>query len=294
MATDTVSGMTDDQLKAAVQQFATAVGQGNTAAAQEVIREFNLNFTNSTAQQYGQNFGVGQPAPPGTPTLAAGQATGSIGYIPGFTGTDASQTQSNIAQQATTAQAAAGLTGFYAAPAQSQYTPGTFVRLDPSTYDASSYGTQISYVLPSGQLQRVNLPQAQAMGWNGNLSTMPTISAQQAIGLESAPPSQLPTQTLAGLSGYSNLNTAAMNQAVAQSGVTGMYSAPAQVLPARCRQRRLDVLPAGPGDATGVHDALRRGYESGVERVDERDEHGDQPDACGARSSTDDRLWLRR
>ena len=225
----TTGALTDDQLKQAVQQFASAVGQGNTAAAQELIRQWNLTYTNSVAEQYGQNFGVGQPAPAGAGTLAQGQATGSIGYIPGYSGLDASQSQSLLSTQAGTAQAAAGLTGFYAAPSQSQYTPGTFVRLDPSTYDSGSYGTQISYVLPSGQLQRVNIPQAQAMGWNGNLSTMPTISAQQAIGLESAPPSQLPTQTLAGLTGYSNLNTAAQNQAIAQSGVTGMYSAPATV-----------------------------------------------------------------
>ena len=185
----------------------------------------------TVADTYGQNFGVGQPGPANTPTLAAGQATGALGYIPGFTGTDASQTQSNIAGQATTAQGAAGLTGFYAAPSQSQFTPGSFVRLDPGSYDSSTYGTQISYVLPSGQLQRVNIPQAQAMGWNGNLSTMPTISAQQAIGLESAPPSQLPVQTIAGLTGYSNLNTAAQNSAVAQAGVTGMYQAPATVQP---------------------------------------------------------------
>ena len=223
------TGMTDAQLKTAVQQFTSALATGNTTAAQEAIREFNLNYADTQAGTYGQNFGLGQVAPAGTPTLAAGQATGGIGYIPGFTGTDAGQTQSELSTQAGTAQAAAGLTGFYAAPSQSQFSPGTFVRLDPGSYDSSTYGTQISYVLPSGQLQRVNLPQAQAMGWNGNLSTMPTISAQQAIGLESAPPSQLPSQTLAGLSGYSNLNTAAMNQAVAQAGQTGIYQAPAPI-----------------------------------------------------------------
>jgi DNA uptake protein ComE-like DNA-binding protein len=138
----------------------------------------------------------------------------------------------NIAGQATTAQGAAGLTGFYAAPSQSAYTPGSFVRLDPGTYDTNQYGpVQISYVLPSGQLQRVSTTQAQAMGWNGNLATMNTLPAQQALMLEQAPPQQLPQQTIAGLTGYSNLNTAAQNQAIGQAGVTGYYSAPAQVLP---------------------------------------------------------------
>ena len=39
----------------------------------------------------------------------------------------------------------------------------------------------------------------------------------------------MPQQTLAGLTGYSNLNTAAQNSAIAQAGVTGMYQAPAPV-----------------------------------------------------------------
>ena len=225
------TGMTDAQLKTAVQQFTSALATGNTTAAQEAIRDFNLNYADTQAGTYGQNFGLGQVAPTTASTLAAGQATGGIGYIPGFSGLDVGQTQSQLSTAAGTAQAAAGLTGFYAAPSQSQFSPGTFVRLDPSTYDSSTQGTQISYVLPSGQLQRVNIPQAQAMGWNGNLSTMPTISAQQAIGLESAPPSQLPQQTLQGLTGYSNLNTSAQNNAIAQSGVTGIYQAPATVTP---------------------------------------------------------------
>jgi len=218
------------QLAAFINQLSSATASGNTQQIQEAIREFNLTYANSVAQLYGQNFGPGNPAPIGAATLASGQATGGIGYIPGYTGSNASQTQSLLEGQAQTAQNAAGLTGFYAAPSQSQFSPGTFVRLDPATYDTNQYGpVQISYVLPSGQLQRVNIPQAKAMGWNGDLSTMNTISAPQAIGLERAPPTQLPTQTLQGLTAYSNLNTAAQNQAIAQSGVTGMYTAPAQI-----------------------------------------------------------------
>jgi hypothetical protein len=224
---DTAGGPLGDS----IQKLLSAMASGNAASAQEAIRQFNLTYTNQVGELYGQNFGVGQPAPPGVPTLPAGQAVGSIGYIPGFTGTAASQTQSELAQQASTAQGAAGLTGFYTAPSQSQYTPGTFVRLDPSTYDTNTYGpVQISYVLPTGQLQRVNIPQAQAMGWNGNLSTMNVLPAQTAMALEQAPPSQLPMQTMAGLTNYSNLNTAAINQAIAQAGVTGMYSAPAAIV----------------------------------------------------------------
>ena len=222
--------LTDAQLEEAVQQFTSAVGKGNTAAAQELIRQWNLTYTNQVADTYGQNFGVGQPAPAGAGTLAQGTATGGVGYIPGFSGLDASQSMANLSGQASTQQGAAGLTGFYTAPSQSQYTPGTFVRLDPSTYDTSTYGAvQLSYVLPSGQLQRVNIPQAQAMGWNGSLTTIPTIAAQQALALEQAPPSQLPQQTMQGLLNYSNLNTNASNNAIAQAGVTGMYSAPAQI-----------------------------------------------------------------
>jgi hypothetical protein len=220
------------QLSSGLQKLFGAIASGNTQQAQEAIREYNLTYANDVANLYGQNFGPGNPAPIGAATLAAGQQFGSIGYIPGFTGSDAGQNMSQIAQNNSIAQNAAGLTGWYAQPVQSAYTPGTFVRLDPSTYDTNQYGpVQISYVLPSGQLQRVNIPQAQAMGWNGNLSTMPTLSAQQAIGLEQAPPQNAPQQTIQGLTAYSNLNTAAQNNALSVAGATGMYTAPGQVVP---------------------------------------------------------------
>jgi hypothetical protein len=223
---------TTQKIGAALDQLAGALQAGDSAKFQELVREFNLNYANSVATLYGQNWGPGNPAPIGAATLASGQATGYTGYVPGFSGINAGQTSAELAQQASTAQAGAGLTGFYSAPSQSQYTPGTFVRLDPGTYDTNQYGpVQISYVLPSGQLQRVNIPQAQAMGWNGNLSTMPTIAAQQAIMLERAPPQQTPQQTLQGLTTYSNLNTAAQNAALAESGATGYYQRPATVQP---------------------------------------------------------------
>src|SRR5215471_2742931 len=188
-------------------------------------------------QQYGnmmQNFGwapggnmtdynsLAANAPPmGTPTLQAGQAFGSIGYIPGYTGVDAGQTMGQLAQSQSLASNAAGITGMYAAPRQSAYTPGTFVRLDPSTYDYGQYGDQVSYVTGSGQLQRVSLPQARAMGWNGDLGSMATISAEQAINLEQAAPQNAPTLSLQGLSTYANLNASALNQAIQQADYTG-------------------------------------------------------------------------
>ena len=167
--------------------------------------------------------------PPGTPTLQAGQMVGSIGYVPGYTGVDASQTMAMLAQQQQMAQGAAGMTGFYTQPVQSAYTPGTFLQIDPNTYP-SQYGTQLDYVLPSGQLQRVSTTQARAMGWNGNLGAMNTIPYGTAAQLESAPPSNVPQQTLQGQQAYQQMNTAAQQQALAASQATGMYTAPGQIL----------------------------------------------------------------
>jgi hypothetical protein len=221
---------TASQLGSALDSLWGASASGSMQQFLESIRQFNLNFGNTMAGTYGQNWGPGVLAPQTASSLAAQQAGGMIGYIPGFSGLTTGQTQGELAQQASTAQGAAGLTGWYAAPSQSEWTPGTFVRLDPGTYDTSQYGdVQISYVLPSGQLQRVNIPQAKAMGWDGDLSKMPTTTAQHAIQLEGAPPQKLPQQTLEGLSAYSNLNTAAQNQALASAGVTGYYTAPSTI-----------------------------------------------------------------
>ena len=91
----------------------------------------------------------------------------------------------------------------------------------------ASQGAQVAQVLPSGQLQRVDLPTAQKMGYTGAATTLPY---QTFMALAAAPPTGTPQQTLQGLTGYSNLNTAAQNQAIAQAGVTGWYQAPAPVL----------------------------------------------------------------
>jgi len=216
--------MTSDDLGSAIQDLFSAISSGNTQKVQEAIRQWNLTYTNQVAEQYGQNFGVGQPAPPGAPTLAAGQAVGQVGYIPGQSGFNADQTLAGQLQYANIANQQAGLTGVYTAPTQSQYSPGTWVQTqDPSGVN----GTQFAQVLPSGQLQRMGLAEAQARGFQNNATP---IGYQQFMALASAPPTGTPQQTIAGLTGYSNLNTAAQNQALAQAGVTGYYQAPAPVL----------------------------------------------------------------
>ena len=75
---------TTGQLGSSIQSLLSAMASGNSQAAQEAIRQFNLTYTDTVANTYGQNFGVGQPGPPGTPTLAAGQATGSTRLYPRF------------------------------------------------------------------------------------------------------------------------------------------------------------------------------------------------------------------
>jgi hypothetical protein len=218
--------MTNDELASAVQDLIGAMGSGNTAKAQEAIREFNLTYTNQTAEQYGQNFGVGQPAPANVPNLAAQQAQGGIGYIPGVSGFNADQSLAAQNQYASIAAAQAGLTGTYTAPVQSQYSPGSWVMLPASL--SGGNGDQYAMVTPSGQIQRLGLTEATARGYKPGMAT--PIGYQEFMQLASAPPTGMPQQTLQGLTGYSNLNTAAQNSAIAQSGVTGMYQAPTPVL----------------------------------------------------------------
>jgi len=211
------------QLGNSIQGLLQAMASGNASAAQEAIRQFNLTYTNSVAEQYGQNFGVGQPAPANIPNLAAQTLQGGIGYIPGQSGFNADQSLAAQNQYNSIAAANAGLTGVFAAPGQSQYSPGTWVR----TEDPNMAGnTQYAIVTPSGQIQRMGLQEATARGFTNNATNIPYAQFMQ---LSQAPPTGMPQQTLAGLTGYSNLNTAAQNAAIAQSGVTGMYQAPAPV-----------------------------------------------------------------
>jgi hypothetical protein len=218
-------------------QQAMAQNQSDQLAFQQAQAAYTMALNLGNA--YGYSMGGGPysnlsqvPLPPaGTPTLQAGGMTGAIGYIPGYTGVDASQTLQMLQAQQSMAQGAAGMTGFYNAPQQSAYTPGSFLRIDPNTYDTSQYGQeQLDYVLPSGQLQRVTVPQAQAMGWNGNLGTINTIPFTQADMLERAPPQNVPQQTLQGMQAYQQMNTAAQQQALAASQATGMYTQPGQIV----------------------------------------------------------------
>jgi hypothetical protein len=215
---------TTTQLGSSIQSLLSAMASGNAQAAQEAIRQFNLTYTNQVAEQYGQNFGVGQPAPPNVPNLAAQQAQGGIGYIPGQSGFNADQSLTAQNQYANLAAQQAGLTGVYNAALQSQYSPGTWVQTqDPSGVN----GTQYAMVTPSGQIQRMGLQQAVARGFQNNATP---ISYQEFMQLASAPPSGMPQQTLQGMTGYSNLNTAAQNAAIAQAGQTGYYQAPTPIL----------------------------------------------------------------
>lgn len=170
-----------------------------------------------------------QAPPPGTPTSATQSALGYQAYIPGYTGTGAGQTYAYLSGAQQGAQQAAGLTGFYTAPSQSRWTPGTFLRIDPNTYDYATHGDQLDYVTGTGQLQRVNTQQARAMGWNGDLSTLNSVPFSMAAQLESAPPSQLPQQTLDSIKAYATMNLANQQGAQNEAGVTGMYYRPQTV-----------------------------------------------------------------
>jgi hypothetical protein len=175
------------------------------------------------------NFGSMMLPPAGTPLQSTMNTLGSGGAIPGVTGFNTGTTASYQAQLQQMAQGAAGLTGFYNAPKQSEFSPGTFVRIDPNTYDYGTHGDQLDYVTPSGQMQRISTTQAKQMGWSGKLDDLSTIPFSQAATLESAPPQYLPQQTLQGLGAYQALNTQAQANALSASQATGMYQAPTQI-----------------------------------------------------------------
>lgn len=220
-------------LLAQLDQMSTGVGQALTATnaqqfAQQVA-EFNANYGNQQAQLYGYNTGTTEAGiqypSPYAPTSQTQSALGYAGYIPGYSGVGAGQSLAGLSQNQQLAQQNANNSGFYNTPMNSAYTPGTFLTisgLDPSL------GTQMDYVLPSGQLQRVSTAQAQAMGWNGQVTN--TIPYSQAATLESAPPTSIPQETLAGQQQYMNLNTAAQQQALQQSQATGVYTQPGQIV----------------------------------------------------------------
>lgn len=192
----------------------------------ELQREFNLNYTNNVAQLYGYNNGLGQPASPYAPTESVQNAQGAVGYIPGQTGYNVDQTLAALNQYANLAAQQSGITGAYTSPGQSQYSPGTFVQLDPNSQQAQQFGQQLAYVLPSGQIQRVTMPQAQAMGYKG--SALP-VDYQSFMSLSQAPPQGYTTQSGQQQQQYFNENQAAQQAALQASQATGMYTSPAQI-----------------------------------------------------------------
>jgi hypothetical protein len=209
--------------------------QNDQLAFQKAQAAFTDAMSLGTAYGYSMggnpyNFGSQMLPPAGTPLQSTMNTMGAAGAIPGVTGYNTGSTASYQQQLQSMAQNAAGLTGFYNAPKTSQYSPGTFVRIDPGTYDTGQYGdTQLDYVMPSGQLQRVSTTQAKQMGWGGSTADLTTIPFSTAATLESAPPQYLPQQTLQGLQAYQGLNTQAQANALSQSQATGMYQAPSQI-----------------------------------------------------------------
>ena len=213
---------TTGQLGSSIQSLLSAMASGNSQAAQEAIREFNLTYTNRSPTPTARISASASQRRRSSPNLAAAELQGGIGYIPGQSGFNADQSLAAQNQYNSIAATNAGLTGIFTAPSQSQYSPGTWVQ----TPDPSGSGMQYAMVTPSGQIQRMGLTEATARGFQNNASTIPYAQFMQ---LAPAPPTGMPQQTLSGLTGYSNLNTAAQNSAVAQAGVTGMYQAPAPV-----------------------------------------------------------------
>lgn len=134
---------TNDQLASGINMLANATASGNLAQFQELIRQFNLNYANSVAQLYGQNWGTGQPAPIGAYTMAQQQAYG--GYYPANQLPYGTPTQAAQAQTATMAGSAAGLTGYYNNPQTWRYQPGTTVR--------NLETGEVGVIQPNGQLQ---------------------------------------------------------------------------------------------------------------------------------------------
>lgn len=212
------------QLGNSIQSLLSAIASGNAQSAQEAIRQFNLSFTNVVAGTYGQNYGLGVPAPPGQYTLPAGQAIGSFEGNPtveagGLTGMYGG-TPTSAAQQAA---------GYILTPAQSYFAPGTLVRGDDGRVgiigqsgqmqSVTSEQLQRQYGMSAGEAQQrianANTVQPGQFDWllNAAPQRQATLAAQQAAGFIGGAPT-LQQQQLA--------STNALNQA----NVTGVYYQP--------------------------------------------------------------------
>src|SRR5215469_5941597 len=165
--------------------------------------------------------------PPGTPLQSTMNTLGSGGGIPGLTGFNTGQTLNAQQQYANQAAQQAGITGIYNAPTQSQYSPGTWVQVDPSQLPAGQ-GQQLAYVQPNGQLQRVTGTQATAMGYRPGMET--SVPYEQFMALSQAPPTGLPQLSLQAQQQYQAMNSAANQNALATAQATGWYQAPAPIL----------------------------------------------------------------
>ena len=175
------------------------------------------------------NFGTMMLPAAGTPLQSTMNTMGYGGAIPGYTGYNTGQTASYQQQLAGQAAQAAGITGMYAAPSQSPYSPGTFVQVDPSQLP-SNYNSKyaIGYVMPNGQLQQITDLQAAQMGMTA--SNVQNIGFNQYMTLAAAPPQQAPQQSLQSVQAYAGMNSQAQQAALAASQATGMYATPGQMM----------------------------------------------------------------
>jgi hypothetical protein len=221
------SGGVSSQLAQQLQMFQQALQFQQQQAAQTLAQNYSTQFGQAPGGNW-MTWGAGGPTQPptGTPTLTQGQAVGSVGYIPGQTGFNSDQTLAALNQYANLAAQQAGLTGAYTAPGISQYSPGSFVQLDPNSPEGQQYGQQLGYVQPSGQIQRISADQAQSMGYKGNASTVPY---QQFMSLAQAPPQGYTQQTQQAQQQYFTQNQQALQAALAQAQTTGMFSTPGQI-----------------------------------------------------------------
>jgi hypothetical protein len=210
-------------LGGSIDDLMAAVSSGNVAAAQEAIRQFNLNFTNQVASAYGYNTGVGTPAAPYAPTLPSQQATGGIGFIPNVTGYTSQPSLQEQGQQSDQSMQAAGLTGVYGAPQAPAAPVGSWIQAD----GGPQYGMQFGIMLPTGQIQRVGLAEATQMGFKPGQTPVTTMGIDKFVILGEAPPGPSSvTQTMAGQQNQQQLANTAVNGALGESQATGMYQAP--------------------------------------------------------------------
>ena len=194
---------TTAQAGGALDDLAAALRSGDQAKVQEAIREFNLNYANSVATLYGQNWGPGNPAPIGAYTTNMQQQYG--GYYAPNSLQYGTQTEGAQAQVGSLAGSAAGLTGYYNNPQTWEFQPGTYVR--------NRQTGQVGQISDNGQLHTLTtVPPAL------DLNTVVTIDTPQFQSMQQAGQSTT-AQTQQATAQQANL-------AAQQAGVTGVYNQP--------------------------------------------------------------------